>query len=69
MHLNRTRLIDLISSDTGLPKETSSTIVVVLTDTLSAELAQGKEVLLRGFGKFYLRYYRARNGNGTSDFI
>jgi len=67
MHINKTLFIDLISSDTGLSKKQSSNVLVVLLNTICAELAQGNSVQLKGFGKFYVepRFIKKTKNSST----
>ncbi len=60
MSLTKTQLIKAISSETGFSQKKISEIYAVLLDILTATLANGDIISIRGFGKFYLTDRKAR---------
>lgn len=60
MSLTKTQLIKAIASETGFSQKKISEIYAVLLDILTATLANGDSISIRGFGKFYVNERKAR---------
>lgn len=60
--MTRRDLIQEISQRTGLSRTDASAALEALLEALQEALQRGEEVQLRRFGRFSLRYQRARKG-------
>lgn len=60
--MNRTELIEAISSDAGLTKQQSEAALDALVYEVTAGVRSGAAVRITGFGTFKLRERRARQG-------
>jgi integration host factor subunit alpha len=60
MSLTKAQLVKKISSDTGYTQKKSSEILATLLSIITAELAKGESISIRGFGKFYTINQTAR---------
>jgi DNA-binding protein HU-beta len=60
MSLTKSQLTKAIAFDTGFSQKKTSEILAVLLKILTATLASGDSISLRGFGKFYLRDQKER---------
>ncbi len=60
--MNREQLSMVLSSQCKITKTKAREIVDSLTDIISAELIEGRDVLLVGFGRFAVRERAARKG-------
>lgn len=60
--MNKTELIDAISEAADISKAVATKALNALTDTITAELQQGGQVELVGFGKFLVRERAERTG-------
>ena len=60
MSLTKTQLIKAIASETGFSQKKASEIYSVLMDILTATLANGDIISIRGFGKFYVSEQKER---------
>jgi nucleoid DNA-binding protein len=60
MSLTKANLIQFIAADTGFSQRRTSKIFAVLLDILTATLANGDSIPIRGFGKFYVSYQKER---------
>jgi nucleoid DNA-binding protein len=60
MSLTKAQLVKKISSDTGYTQKKSSEILATLLSIITAELAKGESISIRGFGKFYTIKQTAR---------
>ncbi len=59
-------LIDSIYLENNFSKKVSSKIVESIFDILKDSLASGEDVLVSGFGKFYIQGKRERKGRNPS---
>ena len=50
--MNRRELVEAIAKDSGLSKKCANKVLLILENTISEQLMKGKEVNIRGFGKF-----------------
>ena len=62
MTLNKADLIDAICNQLDLPKTRSSKVVESLMEIIKRTLENGEDVLITGFGKFYVKEKRKRRG-------
>jgi len=62
MPLTKKRLTEEISSNLNLPKRQSAALVENLFDLVKFTLASGDDLLITGFGKFFVLEKRPRRG-------
>jgi DNA-binding protein HU-beta len=62
IYMNKTQLVDAISSAGDLPKTKTASIIDAFLDTLAATLAVGEQVAIPGFGIFTVKTRAARVG-------
>jgi integration host factor subunit alpha len=62
MALTKTRIVRIISQETGLTKNQSSHAVETLMDLMKEPLASGEDFLISGFGKFCVKQKSKRCG-------
>jgi len=62
MTLTKVDLIDALYNQLDLPKTKSSKVVASLIEIIKRTLENGEDVLITGFGKFYVREKRKRKG-------
>lgn len=69
--VSRADLVDMVASDTKLPKKTVKDTMDALLASMSATIAKGSKVTLTGFGTFEVRKRKARTGvkPGTTEKI
>jgi DNA-binding protein HU-beta len=60
--MNKKQLIEQIVEHTDSPKSEAEKHLVAFTTTISEALKGGEEVQIPGFGKFYVRDQKAREG-------
>lgn len=60
--MNKSELIDAISSKSGLTKADSSRALTALIDSVTDTLSSGGNVAITGFGSFLVRDRSARTG-------
>jgi len=62
MAFTKADVIKSIENQFGLPKNKSTDIVESVLEIIKQTLVNGEEVMISGFGKFYLIEKNARNG-------
>jgi len=62
MTLKKADLIDSTYNQVGLSKSRSAEVVDSLLEIIKKTLENGEDVLISGFGKFYVRDKRGRRG-------
>lgn len=62
MTLIKAQLVDSIRKQVGLPKTQSTQVVDSLLEIIKKTLENGEDVLISGFGKFYVKDKRKRRG-------
>lgn len=62
MTLIKAQLVDSIRKQVGLPKTKSTQVVDSLLEIIKKTLENGEDVLISGFGKFYVKDKRKRRG-------
>ena len=65
--MNKSELVESISKKTGLSLKHSQLALKGFLDAVNDELADGGEVALIGFGKFYVRDRPARTARNPRD--
>ncbi len=60
--MKKLELIDDFSYEAGLPKHEAAYIVKIFFDEMSHALARGERVEIRGFCSFFVKKYKAYNG-------
>ena len=66
MTLTKIDMVERVSSETAMPKQTSVEVVETLLQIIKSSLTQGEDVLASGFGKFCVRSKQARKGRNPS---
>ena len=62
MTLNKANLIDSTYNQVGLSKTRSAQVVDSLLEIIQKTLEKGEDVLISGFGKFYVKEKKRRRG-------
>ncbi|MGD9366317.1 MAG: HU family DNA-binding protein [Desulfobacteraceae bacterium] len=62
MSVNKTRLVQTIADQTGLPKRQASNAIKAIVDCMIQSLSRGDDVKIPGFGRFHLQTLKARRG-------
>ena len=62
MTLTKAKLVDSIRKQVNLPKTRSAQVVDSLLAIIKKTLEEGEDVLISGFGKFYVKDKRKRRG-------
>ncbi len=62
MTLIKAQLVNSIRKQVGLPKTKSAQVVDSLLEIIKKTLENGEDVLISGFGKFYVKDKRKRRG-------
>ncbi|MDD4332650.1 MAG: HU family DNA-binding protein [Patescibacteria group bacterium] len=60
--MNKASLIEKISNETKVSKKQAEDMIDLLVNTIIAELKEGREVTITGFGTFSARTRHARGG-------
>ena len=66
MSLTKADIVQIITQETGLPKNKSGHIIEQLLEIMKDTLASGDDVLISGFGKFCVRDKSERRGRNPS---
>ena len=62
MTITKSSLINAICNSSNIPKQESSSAVESLLEIIKQTLASGEDIMISGFGKFYLKDKRERRG-------
>ena len=62
MTLTKAALIDAIAESNGFPKNRATETVESLLEIIKQTLENGEDILISGFGKFWVREKRERRG-------
>ena len=62
MGLTKDKLTNLLQTQTGFNRKTSSDLLESLLNIMKDTLVQGEDLLITGFGKFSVRQKKARRG-------
>ena len=60
--MNKTELIEEIAQRTNSSKDEAQRYIETFAETIAEALKGGEEVQITGFGKFYVRKQKAREG-------
>ena len=60
--MNKLELVETLKEETGITKNEASVVVNLFFDEMSAALANGKRVEIRGLCSFYVKHYKAYTG-------
>lgn len=60
--MNKSELVDYIVTKTNLPRKRAEDVVNLVFDEMTAALARGDRIEIRGFGSFVSKHRRARTG-------
>jgi integration host factor subunit beta len=60
--MNKSDLIEKIVSKTDMPRKRAESVVNLIFDAMTAALAEGERIEIRGFGSFVAKHYRSRTG-------
>jgi integration host factor subunit alpha len=66
MSITKAHLVDSVHDKLGLPKNQSIQAVESILDTIKTTLASGEDVMITGFGKFYVKEKRERRGRNPA---
>jgi len=66
MSLTKAHLADSIQNQLGLPKNQSVQAVESIIEIIKKTLENGEDVLITGFGKFYVKEKRERRGRNPA---
>ena len=66
MTITKATLAEAISEKLGLPQQHSADVIESMLEVLKQTLASGEDVLISGFGKFYLKSKAARRGRNPA---
>ena len=62
MTLTKSHLIDAIAEQNGYTRKKSIETVETILEIIKSTLASGEDVMISGFGKFYVKEKRERRG-------
>ena len=60
--VTRTDLTDAVHRETGLPRRLAAELLDMAIETIAERLSTGEKVMISGFGSFWLRDKRPREG-------
>ncbi len=66
MTLTRASIIDAVSAENGWSQKQSSEYVELLLEIMKSTLASGEDLLISGFGKFFVKEKRERKGRNPA---
>ena len=66
MSITKTHLVDFIHNQLGLPKNQSVQVLESILEIMKKTLENGKDVMITGFGKFYVKEKRKRRGRNPA---
>jgi len=62
MSFTKDSIIDSIYNNTDLPKSNAAQVAESLLETIKGTLESGEDILISGFGKFYVKEKKKRRG-------
>ena len=62
MRMNKSRLAEIVSDQTGMPASLSLQVIDAITASISRALASADAVKISGFGKFQVQTRKSRTG-------
>ena len=66
MSLTKDHIINSISNHLGLPKRKSAALFQSMLETMKKSLENGEDVMISGFGKFYVKEKNERRGRNPA---
>jgi integration host factor subunit alpha len=66
MALTKADIIESVNQRLGFPKKKSNEVVEQLIETIKSTLASGEDVLVSGFGKFFVNEKKERRGRNPA---
>jgi integration host factor subunit alpha len=66
MALTKAHIVKAIAEQIGFPKNHSSEIVETLLELIKSSLGSGEDLLISGFGKFYVKEKAERRGRNPA---
>ncbi len=66
MALTKIEIIESVQNQTGFSKNRSSEIVETLLEIIKSTLASGGDVMISGFGKFFVNQKKERRGRNPA---
>lgn len=66
MALTKAQIVDSIQKKSGLPRNKSAELVEILLEVMKQKLENGEDVLISGFGKFYVKEKNERKGRNPA---
>ena len=66
MTLTKSRIIDSVQEETGLPRKRCDELVEELLEIIKETLADGENLMVSGFGKFCVKGKKARKGRNPA---
>ena len=66
MSITKAHLADSIHNQLGLPKNQSVQVLECILEIVKETLENGEDVLITGFGKFYVKAKRKRRGRNPA---
>ena len=66
MTLTKAKIIDVIHSQLGYPKNQSAELLEILLEIVKSNLEKGEDVLISGFGKFCVKDKKERRGRNPA---
>ncbi|MFZ5562487.1 MAG: integration host factor subunit alpha [Thermodesulfobacteriota bacterium] len=66
MTLTKSRIIDSVQEETGLPRKRCDELVEDLLEIIKETLANGENLMVSGFGKFCVKDKKARKGRNPA---
>ncbi|OQX63858.1 MAG: integration host factor subunit alpha [Desulfococcus sp. 4484_241] len=66
MTLTKSRIIDSVQEQTGLPRKKCDELVEDLLEIIKETLASGEDLMISGFGKFCVKQKKARKGRNPA---
>ena len=66
MSLNKDSLTEIISGKYGFSKKRSAQLIENTLEIIKQRLVEGEDVLISGFGKFYVKDKRERKGRNPT---
>ncbi len=66
MTLTKSRIIDSVQEETGLPRKRCDELVEELLELIKKTLQNGDDLMISGFGKFCVKEKNARKGRNPA---
>lgn len=66
MTLTKSRIIDSVQEETGLPRKRCDELVEDLLELIKSTLENGEDLMISGFGKFCVKEKNARKGRNPA---